>query len=638
MNNDETEKPFKGSEFSEDNDLHPSGSREGMELPDYVDEDAVPFTDGSKWYANLRNWKYITLGLVILIGLILIPSLYRTMKGWRAGMIINESASAFALGDDEHALSLMKQALALSPGSEPVQHAVELYNARVGDTASLQKLLERMRSGISDSEELLGISELESRQGQWNVIHESVAKLPPTLNSSQRLRLALIRALLKRREEGVEAAALFCLTSAQSMGGEASARLRNQAALHLLSEDNSAATRRAEEILLGVIKEKSKASLASARLLARLSQQNQAGDEGGGGLSASELLEVARLFPTLPGHQWGDVLLAADVEIRAIPSSQESVVKQVIDASLRAPRQELLELARWLNSKGLYDRVVLLAGKDNPNNDTDWMLIVLDAESALQHWPEVEKMLSSPAGAGIPEAVRHLYLARVATTTGNSAAAQEEWRSVNGSLQREKSETLNYIAGYEERIGAFDRAARTYRTMADRKESQIPGLLGLIRSQPVSAPVSVMIPLYEELVVAAPQFREAVGDLAYLKLLKQVDVEASLATSKKLLASQPDSLARISTVGLGYLRNGNPKAAFDLYQGKQIDWAGAPEPWKAVRIAVLRASGETVAADTLSASVAPDRLRPEERELLGGRPTSKAGSKSKGVPLEPIKK
>ena len=627
MNNDEPEKPFKGSEFSEDNDQHPGGSREGTELPDYVDEDAVASTDGSKWYANLRNWKYITLGLVILIGLILIPSLYRTMKGWRAGMIINESASAFAVGDDEHALSLMKQALALSPGSEPVQHAVELYNARVGDTASLQKLLERMRSGISDSEELLGISELESRQGQWDVIHEAVAKLPPTLNSSQRLRLALIRALLKRREEGIDAAALFCLTSAQSMGGQASARLRNQAALYLLSEDNGAATRRAEEILLGVIKEKSKASLASARLLARLSQQNQARE--GGGLSTSELLEVARLLPALPGHQWGDVLLAADVEIRAIPSSQESVVKQVTDASLRAPRQELLELARWLNSKGLYDRVVLLAGKDNPNNDTDWMLIVLDAESALQHWPEVEKMLSSPAGAGIPEAVRHLYLARVATTTGNSAAAQEEWRSVNGSLQREKSETLNYIAGYEERIGAFDRAARTYRTMADRKESQIPGLLGLIRSQPVSAPVSVMIPLYEELVVAAPQFREAMGDLAYLKLLKQEDVEASLAISKKLLASQPDSLARISAVGLGYLRNGNPKAAFDLYQGKQIEWAGAPEPWKAVRIAVLRASGETVAADTLSASVAPDRLRPEERKLLGGQSPLKAGSKPK---------
>lgn len=627
MNNDEPEKPFKDSEFSEDNDQHSGGSREDMELPDYVDEDAVPSNDGRKWYANLRNWKYITLGLVILIVLILIPALYRTMKGWRAGMIINESSFAFAVGDDEHALSLMKQALALSPGSEPVQHAVELYNARVGDTASLQKLLERMRSGSSDSEELLGISELESRQGQWDVIYESVAKLPPTLNSSQRLRLTLIRALLKRREEGIDAAALFCLTSAQSMGGQASARLRNQAALYLLSEDNGAATRRAEEILLGVIKEKSKASLASARLLARLSHQNQAIE--GGGLSTSELLEVARLLPTLPGHQWGDVLLAADVEIRAIPSSQESVVKQVIDASLRAPRQELLELARWLNSKGLYDRVVLLAGKDNPNNDTDWMLIVLDAESALQHWPEVEKMLSSPAGAGIPEAVRHLYLARVAIMTGNSAAAQEEWRSVNGSLQREKSETLNYIAGYEERIGAFDRAARTYRTMADRKESQISGLLGLIRSQPVSAPVSVMIPLYEELVVAAPQFREAMGDLAYLKLLKQEDVEASLAISKKLLASQPDSLARISAVGLGYLRNGNPKAAFDLYQGKQIEWPGAPEPWKAVRIAVLRASGETAAADTLSASVTPDRLRPEERKLLGGQSPLKSGSKPK---------
>ena len=626
MNTEESKTPFKKSEFPEGDDLPPVNGSQGMELPDYVDEDAYPPSTG-KWYANPGNWKYIALGLVMLLLLLSIPSLYRMLKGWRAGMMMNESASSFAVGDDDKGVILMKQALALSPGSESVQHAVELYNARVGDKDSLKKLLERMRAGISDREELLGIAELEARQGQWEVIREAITKLPPTLDSSQRLRMTLIQALLKKREEGDEPAAAFCLVVAQSLRGEASARLRNQAALYLLSENNTQALRRGCAILLAVMREKSGASLASARLLARLALQNQAVE--GGGLNASELMEVARMLPALPGHQNSDVLLAADLEIKATPSSKDAVVNRLTESARNASRQESLELARWLNAKGLYDRVISLAGKDNPYDDTDWMLIVLDAQSALGHWSEVEKMLSSPAGAGIPEAVRHLYLARVATMRGNSAGAEEEWRSVSGSLQREKPETLSYIAGYEERIGAFDRAARTYRAMADRKESQIPGLVGLIRSQPVNTPVSVMIPLYEELIAAAPQFSEATGDLAYLKLLKKEDVQSALRTSETLLTSQPDSLARISAVALGYLRNEDPRAALQIYQGKQIDWSSAPEPWKAVRIAVLRAAGESVAADALSASVVPARLRPEERELLTERLPVKTGSKTK---------
>ena len=627
MSTEEPNKNSNGAGLSGDHGVRQVSGSEGMELPDYVDEDAVPPSAGGKWYANPENWKYIALGLVMLLLLLSIPSLYRMLKGWRAGMIMNASASAFAVGDDERAVSLMKQALALSPGSDSVQHAVELYNARVGDKTSLQKLLERMNAGLSDREELLGIAELGARQGQWDVTREAVAKLPSVLGPSQRMRKTLIQALIKKRDEGPESAAAFCLEKAQSVRGEDSARLRNQAALYLLSVNHAASARRGGDILLGVMREKSSTSLAAARMLARLSLQNHLIE--GGGLDAAKLMEVSRLLPVLPGHQTGDVLLAADLEIKADPSSKEAVVQRIKGAFHNAPRQELLELARWLNANGLYDQVISLAGKDNPYDDTDWMLIVLDAQSAQENWPVVERMLSSPAGAGIPEAVRHLYLARVATMRGNTAGAEEEWRSVSGSLQREKPDTLNYIAGYEERIGAFDRAARTYRTMADRAETRVPGLVGLIRSQPVNASASVMIPLYEELNAAAPQFSEATGDLAYLKLLKKEDVQGAFDTSVTLLSNQPDSLARLSAVALGYLRKDDPGAAAQIYRGKQIDWAAAPEPWKAVRVAVLRASGDPLAADALLESVDSQRLRPEERELLMEKLPVKAATKPK---------
>ena len=65
MNTEESKTPFKKSEFPEGDDLPPVNGSQGMELPDYVDEDAYPPSTG-KWYANPGNWKYIALGLVML--------------------------------------------------------------------------------------------------------------------------------------------------------------------------------------------------------------------------------------------------------------------------------------------------------------------------------------------------------------------------------------------------------------------------------------------------------------------------------------------------------------------------------------------------------------------------------------------
>jgi len=45
---------------------------------------------------------------------------------------------------------------------------------------------------------------------------------------------------------------------------------------------------------------------------------------------------------------------------------------------------------------------------------------------------------------------------------GDETMAEEEWRNVGASLHLEKPETLAYIAGYEEQIGAWMTGRRTY--------------------------------------------------------------------------------------------------------------------------------------------------------------------------------
>ncbi len=595
------------------------------ELPDYETNHPgqVP-APRAGYLRDPRKRRLLFRVLMILAALLLLPPLYRGAKGWRARQLLAKSSSALAVGDTPGAVDLMKQAFALAPGDATVLHGVELYNARSGDRASLEKLLARMRSGGSETEELLGIAELEATAGLPETTRECLSKLPRKLPSSLRLRRSLVEAKLLSMDSGPGAAAEFLLKEAEGAGKHEGGRLRVQAALYLFAENSPASSRRAVGILLGVVSGGSDAALSAWRLVAQAALLPER--KGTEFVTSAELKDLPLRIATLGGTKFTDRLVAADLEIHSDPSRLKPVAERLGKGIERAPRAEKLEFARWLNNRGLQDEAIALAGAEAPRQDTDWLLVVLDARSQKGEWQEIARMMDSPAGAGIPEAVRHLYLARAAMMTGRGGEAEEEWRHVGGALALEKTETLAYIAGYEEQIGLPEKAARTYREMANRKESAVPGLVGMIRCQAPTASASSLIPMYEELVVAAPSMTEAKGDLGYLKLLRERDrseIEQAAATEELLLTEQPDAMARISAAALGRLRLGNIKGALDLYEGRRIDWAVIPAPWKAVRVAVLSASGDQVAADRLTGTIDASKLRPEERDLLS--PASRKG-------------
>ncbi|MEI7962688.1 MAG: hypothetical protein WCI42_02550 [Verrucomicrobiota bacterium] len=562
-----------------------------------------------------KNRWFLVVGLVFALILASVPSVYHSVKNARSEKLLAKSGSAFAVGDAQQGISLLKQALALSPGNLSVQHAVEIYNARSGDADSRSKLIALMRAGTMSSEELMSLADLETRSGEVDVARETIAHLPKNMSSEQSMRVALIEAALLAHEGNAAKAAEICLSGEIGpMGALEKDRLRTQGALYLLGMKDAADRSRAVGILMEVVNARTAASLTAWRIMTKLALTPSA--EASGIVSTDQLAELVRILPSLSGTLSEDRLLAADLEIKTDPSSLMAVVDRLKEKYRLASRSELLGFARWLNLRQLSKETLALSGPDRPRDDTDWLLIVLDAECSQGNWKKVAEMLDFPSGGGMPVAVRYLYLARSAMMTGNDAAASEYWRKVSGALYLEKPETLAYIAGYEEQIGAFDRAARTYRELANREQTKIPGLVGLIRSQPGSTPVETMIPLYEELLVAAPENGDVSCDLSYLMLLAKRDIQQSALTAEKLLEQQPNSLARISVAALARLRLGNVKGAMDLYSNKVIDWTTAGEPWRAVRSAVLRASGDIEGADLQSSTINPAGLRPEERALL----------------------
>lgn len=592
-----------------------SQPRDGENLPDYAEEVLQPPAK-IPWFKDSRRRK---IALRMMLALILLTALvpaYRGLKGWRASSLMKKSGEAFAIGDSQRGVSLLKQAMALAPGSIRIRRAVELYNARSGDGASFGKLLERMRAGDSDDEELLGIAEIGAITNRLDVAREALGLLSRKPNKRDLLRRSLLEAsLMARAGNPLEAADLCVRRSGEAPDRKTSGYLRIQAALDLLSVRDAPDGARILDLLRGVIGDRSGASVDAWRILAGLILSPSPGITVPD--AATEAGRLSAIVASLSGRKPADDLLAADLAIKANPGSKDAVVARLIKARRIAPRSEQLDLARWLNGRECAKEVIKMAGSDRPANDTDWLLVVLDSKTVLGAWDDIPHMLATPAGSGIQDAVRHLYLARIATMKGDGVTAEEEWRSVGASLHLEKPETLAYIAAYEEQIGAFERAARAYREMADREPTKVTGLVGLIRCQPRDAPAKKLIPLYEELVPALSDNQDAACDLAYLRLLSKEDVPEAATSAERLFQSSPNVLTRISTVALGRLRSGDPKGAMDLYRGKEIDWNTAAPPWRAVRCAVLRANGLTDEADSLQRSIDPKLLRPEERDLLG---------------------
>jgi hypothetical protein len=209
-----------------------------------------------------------------------------------------------------------------------------------------------------------------------------------------------------------------------------------------------------------------------------------------------------------------------------------------------------------------------------------------------------------------------LFLARAAKKSGDTADADDAWREMHRNLAYEKPEVASFVANYTAKIGETGQAFKAFSTMSKQRETALQGYLGMIQFWPPDKPMDELIATYTEMLEEFPGIGEAQLDLAYLQLLTNANSMEAAGRATELYRLEPSSLATLSVAALGYLRNGSPMGADNLYEGKTIPWDEAPHPWRAVRVAVLRANGKTAEAMELAATINPAKLRLEERELL----------------------
>lgn len=573
-------------------------------LPDYEDHhhDGHHVREFLRYsLKDRRLLVVISLLVLVLMGWLGGVPLYREVKVMRAMKLLDRCQAEADAGNLSGAFNLMSRAILMAPTNEEVFRRIQLFKANIGDSQALLMLQSKMMNGQADPEELVVLAEQSFNNGQTELCVAALDRIhgpPPARKLIMQMRLLDAEG---RTKEAVDLAR-NSLTKFPPADVD---RILLATAEMVLKKDVATG----HEILRPMMERRDAAGMAALRLLAR----QQIARTNAGKVKAAEVIALISKHPLATP---GDKLLEADLRIAVDPASKQETIKLLMDAYKKESSLDGLEFARWLNRRQEFATSIEFIGRDRALGDPGWFLVFLDAHAGLERWGEVFSMLDAESIVGLSDSIRLLFLARAAAKAGDTEEADEAWREMQRMLAYEKPEVASFVANYTARISEQDQAFKAFSTMSKQRETALQGYLGMIRFWPAEKPLDELISTYSEMLEEFPGIGEAQLDFAYLQLLTNTNSTEAAGRAMELYRLEPSSLATLSVAALGYLRNGAPLGADKLYEGKTIPWEAAPYPWKAVRVAVLRACGKTSEADELAATINPEKLRPEERELL----------------------
>lgn len=577
--------------------------QEPTELPDYESHEP-PKSRSEVTREILSDLRVRLVAALLVFGLCIFlagPPIYRATKVWRANKLMDKCEAVAESGNIPQAVTLLRQAILLAPSDEALFRRVRLFNAGIGESASLNSIQTLLLEGQANDDELLILAEQSIKAGKNSVARACLEKL--AANQSAR-KIIIEMQLLNLDGKPQEAIELARKNIPKAVPGDADKILLATAEMVLKSD-----VKASQQILSPLAKRKDASGLAALRLLA--AQKMTLGNKIPGNGQ-----EIAALLNNHPIHSQEDNLLAADLRIAENPANKKATIAALREERMKANPADALAFARWLNRRFAYNDAIDFIGKDRALKDPAWLLVYLDAHAGLGRWGDIFSLLDADAIVGLSDSIRLLFLARAAKKSGDDQHADELWREMQRNLLYENPEVVSFIASYAMQIGEIDQAIKAFWILARRKETALEGFIGLIRFWPKNAPSTELLPVYEEFLEAFPNIPEIRSDYVYLQLLGDQNISAASESAVGIYKSNPTSLSALSIAALGLLKEGKIAEADAIYQGKEITWESAPLPWRAVRAAVLEANHQKKEAAQIAATINKSKLRPEEIKLL----------------------
>ena len=581
----------------------------------------------------LRTWKGVLVLVVVIGGAVLLlnaRTLYGLAKTWRAERLIARSEDAGRRGDDAEEFRLLREAYIVYPGQPLTLRAVARYHERRGEGAAMmlyERLLETQSATTDDSIRACRVALLG---GNAELGRKMLGELRQKEEMRNRPEVLTLEAQLLALDGSWDAAINMARKSVSQQADHASEDLVLASLLSRAAEraPEAAQTRmrtEAIDLLANLVNRPEQAGIEAISALVSLARQPAAAPLlAGRKVSAwvDAAAQHAKSNPRLRVAAW-------DLRLAATPSDSDNIFREFLAKWRGAAAQDQLEAARWLNQRGKPAMSLELSAPQQ-DSSAEWLLVHLDSLAATNRWDTVLERLKSPSGqaAKLQGTLRALFALRARTELKQSFDRADAWRDIQILARNETVHDRLYVAQYAERTGEREQAAIIYRHILEKKgtaatfdlglsnEEKLACHSGLIRATSETAPAAEVLPLLEAMSADFPGMSEATNDAIYLRLLTGDHNQQMPERLAPLLQKNPALLAFRTTMALYELRAGQPNAAAKLYEGWQIDWATAPDRFKAVRVAILNATGHADDAQALRASIDPKKLRPEEAALL----------------------
>ena len=591
-----------------------------------------------RWH-RFALWLRSGKGVALVVALLLLAALgwnaktlYHRAKLWRAGRLITRAEEAARRGDPRAQLKLLREAFVIAPATPLTLRAAARFHESRGEPAALPLYEALLALPDATPEDSLRACRLALLFGKAEMCRKLLDDLHRNDETKNRPAVNAIEAQLLASEGKWGQALVLARKAAADPAGAGDEKLVLASLLARAKSSDPAEQKKMQteaiDLLAGLIENPDDSGAQAIAALVSIAREQTASALLAGRDVAGWVEAAGRHPKATPRLQ----VLAWDLRVAAQPADAEKIVVEFLTKWREAALPERLEAARWLNQRGRPAQSLELSG---PQRDTssDWLLVHLDSLAATGRWDTVLEILENKSGqsAAMPAALRAVFAMRARTELKKPQNKEEQWRDIQILLTNETVPNQLYVAQYAEKTGEAKQATAIYRRMLDRaapgsaqaqslsREEKLACFTGLIRHTPETAPAAELLPVFDALSEEFPEMDEATNDAIYLRLLTGDANEKMPARLQTLLQKAPAVLAYRTTLALYELRAGHAAAAAKLYEGWQIDWSTAPDRYKVVRAAVLKAAGRDDEAQTLRATVDAKKLRPEEARLMGAQ-------------------
>ena len=577
------------------------------ELPSYGLDEVDEPAGWRRWLSGRRRTFALALaGLAIIVGFGAQPA-YRELKARRALSLAEGAGTALDRGEGAEASNLLRQAALMAFDDERVSDLVTYHAARAGDPASVVEIGKKLDAGQASAGEILVFGERSLAAGRPRDTRRALDALPSdNLPAAEMVRRAVLEAgLLAAQGQAAEAESVLrqALPAAPEPGAD---RLRVALANLLLSDADRKRTGEARELLEIAAEGDDEPALEARRILAA----STAGISPGAQAELSAAIERLRAHPRA---STADELLIARLVVSSDPARSAETAKDLVARlqQKQAPIDERVAAARWLIALPAHEAVLELMPADEVPGHAGALMVRLDALSGLGRWDECREAIETHRGGALPEALYHLFIARIAAATGDAEGAEEAKRELRRAVQFEELPHVLFVARYAEAVGWKREAFASWRILASDSGAKTEALRGQIRNLPPTATAADGLAVTRELLAAVPDDASGRLSAAYFALLTGSDLDEASATVEEFLTADPGSTDIRRVAALARLRGGQPDDGLAL-----LPEDGGESRWLALRAALLRAAGQDAEATQLATGVDPEGLLPEERAFL----------------------